>query len=945
MKDNSLSTAAFISPIVLGVGATAVPAPTPLHPIAPGPERRPHPSLCWVRRGPLRSWPAPPAPRRRPPCAPGSKAQRGSSSPSGGRGAEGGGAGARKARAHSRPALRRDGQRALKFVIVAANSWPEPGTQRASGRPRTPTAGGEARLSGPSALSRPQAPILLARFWAWRVSGACALKSSGALNLPPAGLVPRPQPGDAGRSGASRGPLAARSEGDSEETAATTAAQGPSPRSPGQEQGPGRFGEQAVQGDPVPRRARRCTCFTYKDKECVYYCHLDIIWINTPDQPSPEAVGRVLCCGEELTASPFTSSAAGNPFCRNIVLQTVGGLALLWSPAVWALPFGSLKSGLGPDVSTLRSLRVLGISWDSSLHPTRDSYRGAGCERKSLAWKGCGMRSRGLYILVDMCESVDFSGAVAHDFHYILQNVHGPKEEPSLVMKSWKGVCLRSYVLTQRVQLSRHNPCNLHTEEPIGLWGPWTLISNLTQHCPRPEGKLGSKQCFPYGGPTAVAGTQHGFITPAGSAASQRVRWGLERGPVHTSRTRSVCVFCWYNRVTEELYFLAYFSSLEVSQQSAHIAGHLQSFRAAALLWEGKGLCRSHWACLDLEGTRHSVFLSHLEREGAGRREQDREERGGSDVPRPGCISNGRNCVCRNLISADCKADVCTEEIWCQARRGHGRPWAAELGRCLIGIDDQAQALAQGRRLGPVYGSTRMSESGTDCALWTVQLQEQEVRWAVPAEPTAFEVDGTLRLCGERRQGLCTLLYPNPSCRQLSPRRNSTAAEKPDKEEVQASRADGDLRPRSSNSGQRWMAGPEIAEKHWRGGLVQNRKGARDGAGRRPLFSQCSMQREHVDIRVPTESWHTGQELDTIRGRELDKETQLKSKEKSNILRCEAAWEELPVFMGGKNDLESGSPFRRCRPRGKEEDGQGVPGAGSSQVPDMVGVSGIWVEE
>ncbi|KAF7653740.1 hypothetical protein LDENG_00079160 [Lucifuga dentata] len=35
---------------------------------------------------------------------------------------------------------------------------------------------------------------------------------------------------------------------------------------------------------PGPRRhARRCTCYSYKDKECVYYCHLDIIWINTPD--------------------------------------------------------------------------------------------------------------------------------------------------------------------------------------------------------------------------------------------------------------------------------------------------------------------------------------------------------------------------------------------------------------------------------------------------------------------------------------------------------------------------------------------------------------------------------------------------------------------------------------------------------------------------------------
>ncbi|XP_058418368.1 endothelin-3 isoform X1 [Diceros bicornis minor] len=120
-----------------------------------------------------------------------------------------------------------------------------------------------------------------------------------------AGLVPRPQPGDAGRSGASRGPLAARSEGDSEETAATTAAQGPSPRSPGQEQGPGWFGEQAVQGDPVPRRARRCTCFTYKDKECVYYCHLDIIWINTPEQTVPYGLSNYR---SRRSAGPFLQS-------------------------------------------------------------------------------------------------------------------------------------------------------------------------------------------------------------------------------------------------------------------------------------------------------------------------------------------------------------------------------------------------------------------------------------------------------------------------------------------------------------------------------------------------------------------------------------------------------------------------------------------------------------
>ncbi|XP_023984352.1 endothelin-3 isoform X1 [Physeter macrocephalus] len=102
-----------------------------------------------------------------------------------------------------------------------------------------------------------------------------------------AGLVPRPQPGDAGRSGEPRAPSAARSEGDTEETVAATAVRGPSPRSPGQEEGPGRFGEQAAKGGPVHHRARRCTCFTYKDKECVYYCHLDIIWINTPERTVP----------------------------------------------------------------------------------------------------------------------------------------------------------------------------------------------------------------------------------------------------------------------------------------------------------------------------------------------------------------------------------------------------------------------------------------------------------------------------------------------------------------------------------------------------------------------------------------------------------------------------------------------------------------------------------
>ncbi|XP_038017056.1 endothelin-2 isoform X2 [Motacilla alba alba] len=29
-------------------------------------------------------------------------------------------------------------------------------------------------------------------------------------------------------------------------------------------------------------RSKRCSCNSWLDKECIYFCHLDIIWVNTP---------------------------------------------------------------------------------------------------------------------------------------------------------------------------------------------------------------------------------------------------------------------------------------------------------------------------------------------------------------------------------------------------------------------------------------------------------------------------------------------------------------------------------------------------------------------------------------------------------------------------------------------------------------------------------------
>uniref|UniRef100_A0A8D0BGL8 Endothelin-1 n=1 Tax=Salvator merianae TaxID=96440 RepID=A0A8D0BGL8_SALMN len=40
-----------------------------------------------------------------------------------------------------------------------------------------------------------------------------------------------------------------------------------------------------------PRRSKRCSCSSLMDKECVYFCHLDIIWINTPERTVPYGLG------------------------------------------------------------------------------------------------------------------------------------------------------------------------------------------------------------------------------------------------------------------------------------------------------------------------------------------------------------------------------------------------------------------------------------------------------------------------------------------------------------------------------------------------------------------------------------------------------------------------------------------------------------------------------
>ncbi|KAL8182529.1 UNVERIFIED_CONTAM: hypothetical protein K2H54_057772 [Gekko kuhli] len=51
-------------------------------------------------------------------------------------------------------------------------------------------------------------------------------------------------------------------------------------------------GQKLSSSAPWPlRRSKRCSCSSLEDKECVYFCHLDIIWINTPERIVPYGLG------------------------------------------------------------------------------------------------------------------------------------------------------------------------------------------------------------------------------------------------------------------------------------------------------------------------------------------------------------------------------------------------------------------------------------------------------------------------------------------------------------------------------------------------------------------------------------------------------------------------------------------------------------------------------
>ncbi|RXN02312.1 transcription factor HIVEP3-like protein [Labeo rohita] len=75
---------------------------------------------------------------------------------------------------------------------------------------------------------------------------------------------------------------------------------------------------EASSNPPAPKR---CSCSSWEDNECIYFCHLDILWVNTPNKIAPFGLGSPLSRRQRSTGRCECANPADrtcSSFCHSI---------------------------------------------------------------------------------------------------------------------------------------------------------------------------------------------------------------------------------------------------------------------------------------------------------------------------------------------------------------------------------------------------------------------------------------------------------------------------------------------------------------------------------------------------------------------------------------------------------------------------------------------------
>ncbi|XP_021384075.2 endothelin-2 [Lonchura striata] len=110
-------------------------------------------------------------------------------------------------------------------------------------------------------------------------------------------------------------------------------------------------------------RSKRCSCNSWLDKECIYFCHLDIIWVNTPGHTAPYGLGSPPR-RRKRSAGRCECSHSRDSICATFCQGRPGYLQSLKLPVSSGASARSLQSGATrpPHHGLLRALRDLRVS-------------------------------------------------------------------------------------------------------------------------------------------------------------------------------------------------------------------------------------------------------------------------------------------------------------------------------------------------------------------------------------------------------------------------------------------------------------------------------------------------------------------------------------------------------------------------------------------------------
>uniref|UniRef100_A0A674E3H6 Endothelin-like toxin domain-containing protein n=1 Tax=Salmo trutta TaxID=8032 RepID=A0A674E3H6_SALTR len=85
-----------------------------------------------------------------------------------------------------------------------------------------------------------------------------------------------------------------------------------------------------IKGELAPPhrvRTKRCACNNQLDSECHYFCHLDIIWVNTPSKTTVYGLGSPLS-RRRRSAGRCVCADSDDHTCTSFCVPSRGGMNL-----------------------------------------------------------------------------------------------------------------------------------------------------------------------------------------------------------------------------------------------------------------------------------------------------------------------------------------------------------------------------------------------------------------------------------------------------------------------------------------------------------------------------------------------------------------------------------------------------------------------------------------